>query len=58
VLPGVRHLVEGVGFEDVVADGVTVTWRGGETGARFLELTWSVLHKSGLINENTSDSYD
>lgn len=51
----VRDLVEGLGFEDVVADGVTDIWRGGETGARFVELSYGAFHERGLA---TDEEYD
>lgn len=50
----VRSLVEGLGFEEVVADGDTRIWRGGE-GARFAELTNSALHGQGLGTDEDHD---
>jgi SAM-dependent methyltransferase len=47
----VRALVEALGFEDVVADGVTDIWRGGEVGPRFYELTSAVFHATGVVGD-------
>jgi 2-polyprenyl-3-methyl-5-hydroxy-6-metoxy-1,4-benzoquinol methylase len=51
----VRHLVEGLGFDDVVAEGDTRIWRGGELGATFLELSGSLLHKAGMATDEEHD---
>lgn len=48
----VRGLVEGLGFEEVVADGDSHIWRGGEVGARFAELTESLGHERGRIPDD------
>ncbi|MCL2395840.1 MAG: class I SAM-dependent methyltransferase, partial [Acidimicrobiaceae bacterium] len=45
----VRGLVEGLGFEAVVADGDSHIWRGTEVGARFAELTTSAAHERGAM---------
>jgi SAM-dependent methyltransferase len=45
----VRGLLEGVGFESVVTEGVTHIWRGGELGARFQELGSTVARAAGTV---------
>lgn len=47
----VRQLVEGAGFQNVIGEGVTEIWRGGEVGARFVDLSCSIFHDSGLATD-------
>jgi hypothetical protein len=47
----VRGLLVGLGLEQVVADGVTDIWRGGEPGPRFCELTSAVFRAGGFTDE-------
>jgi SAM-dependent methyltransferase len=46
----VRGLIEGLGFEAVVTEGVTHIWRGGEVGARFQELGSAFAHAAGVVD--------
>jgi hypothetical protein len=48
----VRGLIEGLGFEAVVTEGVNHIWRGGEPGARFQELGSAFGHAAGGITLN------
>jgi SAM-dependent methyltransferase len=47
----VRGLVEDLGFVGVVSEGVTHIHRGGEPGARFVELSSAVTHAAGAISD-------
>jgi SAM-dependent methyltransferase len=47
----VRGLVENLGFIGVVSEGVTHIYRGGESGARFQELSSAVTHAAGAISD-------
>ncbi len=47
----VRGMVENLGFEGVVSEGVTHIIRGGESYARFHELTSAVAHAAGSISD-------
>jgi SAM-dependent methyltransferase len=47
----VRALIEPLGFQGVIADGVTDIWRGREPGARFYELTSEVFRANGVVSD-------
>jgi hypothetical protein len=46
----VRGLIEGIGFEAVVTEGVNHIWRGGEPGARFHELSSAFARAAGTVD--------
>lgn len=51
----VRELIDGLGFEEVVADGDTRIWRGGEAGARYFEMSARAFHARGMFSDEEYD---
>jgi phosphoglycerate dehydrogenase-like enzyme/SAM-dependent methyltransferase len=47
----IRDLLERLRFEDIVADGDTRIWRGGETGAQFVEQSYSQFRDRGMATD-------